>query len=253
MMNNMNHIRNALLVSVALLLGACSATPELEADAVEPKLPMPAPPADPDEKGISYSNDPWEGFNRRSYYFNAKADEYVILPIVNGYQWITPDIVETGVSNFFSNLGELTTFMNSVLQLKGERSATTAFRFVTNTTIGLLGVWDPATKMGVYKEREDFGQTLGHWGVGAGPYFVIPLLGPSSARDASGLLVDTLVFNAIISELDMKSEEELALTLMRAIDTRKNIPFRYYGSGSAFEYELMRFLYFNAREIAVKR
>ena len=78
-------------------------------------------------------------------------------------------------------------------------------------------------------------------------------LGPSSARDGSGLIVDSLVYNAVIDQLDMKWEEELALSLLRAIDTRKNIPFRYYGSGSAFEYEMIRYLYFNAREIAVER
>ncbi|GAA5216282.1 VacJ family lipoprotein [Corallincola platygyrae] len=249
-MMTFKQFRNVSLAALALLLGACSATPELEADAIEPVLPLPENRAD---NGISNNNDPWEGFNRRAYYFNAKADEYVILPVVNGYQWITPELVQDGVTNFFSNLGEITTFMNSVLQLKGERAMTTAFRFATNTTIGLLGVWDPATKMGVYKEREDFGQTLGHWGVNSGPYLVIPLLGPSSARDGFGTLVDTLVYNAVISELGMKEEEELALALLRAIDTRKNIPFRYYGSGSAFEYEMIRFLYFRAREIAVQR
>ncbi|NRP95302.1 putative phospholipid-binding lipoprotein MlaA precursor [Marinobacterium sp. xm-g-59] len=249
-MMTLKQFRNLSLATLALLLGACSATPELEADAIEPVLPMPENLA---ENGISKNNDPWEGFNRRSYYFNAKADQYVILPVVSGYQWITPELVQDGVTNFFSNLGEITTFMNSVLQFKGERAMTTAFRFATNTTIGLLGVWDPATKMGVYKEKEDFGQTLGYWGVNSGPYLVIPLLGPSSARDGFGTLVDTLVYNALISELDMKTEEELALSLLRAIDARKNVPFRYYGSGSAFEYEMIRFLYFRAREIAVQR
>jgi phospholipid-binding lipoprotein MlaA len=249
-------MRNITLAVLALLLGACSATPELEADAVEPIRPVPPVIEDPDypnADGISYSNDPWEGFNRRSYYFNAKADEYVLLPIVNGYRWITPDIVEQGVTNFFSNLSEINTFFNSVLQLKGERAVSTAFRFATNTTIGVLGIWDPATKMGLHKEKEDFGQTLGYWGVDAGPYLVIPLLGPSGARDGAGLVVDTLVYNAVIDQFGLKSEEELALSLLRTIDTRKNVPFRYYGSGSAFEYEMVRYLYRNAREIAVER
>ncbi|WP_354624646.1 MlaA family lipoprotein [Psychromonas sp. MME2] len=107
--------------------------------------------------------------------------------------------------------------------------------------------------MGMYKEKEDFGQTLGHWGVGSGPYVVLPLLGPSSVRDASGIVVDSFVTSAAIDQLDMKWEEVLALNLLRAIDTRKNIAFRYYGSGSAFEYELIRFLYLRKREIEVKR
>lgn len=244
------HIHKILFFFIVITLGACSSKPVLEADAVEPEKAL---PENMPSNGIAKNNDPWEGFNRRSYYFNAKADQYVILPVVNGYQWITPDIMQDGVTNFFSNLGEINTFFNSVLQFKGERALITTGRFITNTTVGVLGLWDPATHLGMYKEKEDFGQTLGHWGVGSGPYFVIPLLGPSSVRDGTGIVVDSLVTSAVIDQLGMKWQEELALNVLKAIDTRKNVAFRYYGSGSAFEYELIRFLYFRKREIEVQR
>lgn len=252
-MKQLIYVRNLMLAAAVTLLTACSATPDLGPDAKEPRLEH-ADTSQMDPRGIGYvDNDPWEGFNRRMYYFNAKADEYVMLPVVSGYEYITPEFMQTGVNNFFSNLGEIGTFLNSVLQLKGERAVTTAFRFVTNSTIGIFGLFDPATSMGVYKEREDFGQTLGYWGVGDGPYLVLPLLGPSSVRDGFGLLVDTMVYNELVDEMGLKSEEELAMMLIRSINARKQIPFRYYATGSAFEYELIRFLYFRARNLQIQR
>ena len=131
------------------------------------------------------------------YYFNAKADEYVLLPVVSGYKAITPDPVERGVSNFFSNLGELPTLANALLQLKFEVALTTFSRFTLNSTIGLAGLFDVASSMGIPEQNEDFGQTLGYWGVGSGPYLVLPLLGPSSMRDAAGLGLDTLAIQRI--------------------------------------------------------
>ena len=159
-MTNTFQLHYLLFAAIALMLCACSSIPNIEADAVEPRLPIPENIPD---NGIAKNNDPWEGFNRRVYYFNAKADQYLILPVVNGYQWLTPDIVQDGISNFFSNLGEINTLFNSLLQLKGERALLTVGRFVTNTTVGVLGLWDPAKHMGMYKEKEDFGQTLGYW------------------------------------------------------------------------------------------
>ncbi|MBD1390445.1 VacJ family lipoprotein [Neiella sp. HB171785] len=252
-MKQLYFVRNLMLAAGVALLTACSATPDLEADAEEPRIPLPDT-SEMDPRGIGYvDNDPLEGFNRRMYYFNAKADEYVLLPVVRGYEYVTPEVMQTGVNNFFTNLGEINTFMNSVLQLKGERAITTAFRFVTNSTIGILGLFDPATAMGVYREKEDFGQTLGYWGVGDGPYIVLPLLGPSSARDGFGLLVDSLVYNEVVDEMGLKTNEELAMMIIRSINARKQIPFRYYATGSAFEYELIRFLYFRARDIQIQR
>ncbi|WP_354624647.1 MlaA family lipoprotein [Psychromonas sp. MME2] len=121
-MTHKSYIHNIIFFFAALILTACSSTPVLEKDAVEPTVSL---PKDIPDNGISKNNNPWEGFNRHMYYFNAKADQYVILPVVNGYQWVTPEIVQDGVTNFFSNLGEINTFFNSVLQLKGERALVT--------------------------------------------------------------------------------------------------------------------------------
>jgi phospholipid-binding lipoprotein MlaA len=230
---------------------ACSAVPKLEQNAVAPKVQL---PANHQELGLmSAYSDPWEGFNRRMYYFNAKADQYVLLPVVAGYKKVTPDFIETGISNFFNNLGEIPTFINSILQLKIPVAGETLGRFVLNSTFGLAGLFDVATPVGLVEQNEDFGQTLGYWGVDAGPYLVLPLLGPSSLRDATGLVFDSLAYQQAIDELGMKADEELFLSLLKSIDARASLPFRYYASGSAFEYENLRLLYLKYREIQIAR
>lgn len=237
-------------ILLSCLLMACSAVPKLEKDAVSPKVPL------PNEQDLGLMNayaDPWEGFNRRMYYFNAKADKYVLLPVVAGYKKVTPDFIETGISNFFNNLGEIPTFINSLLQLKIAVAGETFGRFALNSTVGLAGLFDVATPAGLVEQNEDFGQTLGYWGVDTGPYLVLPLLGPSSLRDATGLVFDSLAYQQAVDELGMKADEELFLSLLQSIDARASLPFRYYASGSAFEYENLRLLYMKYREIQIAR
>ena len=245
-----NQYAKAMCILLSCGLMACSAVPELEQDAVTPKVELPSD----NELGLmSAYADPWEGFNRRMYYFNAKADQYVLLPVVSGYKKVTPDFVETGINNFFNNLGEIPTFINSLLQLKISVAGETLGRFALNSTIGLAGVFDAATPIGLVEQNEDFGQTLGYWGVNSGPYLVLPLLGPSSLRDATGLVFDSLAYQQAIDELGMKADEELFLSLLQSIDARASLPFRYYSSGSAFEYENLRLLYMKYREIQIAR
>ena len=124
--------------------------------------------------------DPWEPFNRRMYYFNAKLDKYILLPTVRVYQAVTPAPVEKGVHNFFRNLREIKTFSNSVLQGETKKSLITFNRFAINSTFGVFGLFDVATKVGLRRQREDFGLTLANYGVKEGPYLVLPLFGPSS-------------------------------------------------------------------------
>lgn len=245
------NLKRSLSICLALLLVACSSKPQLEPDAVEPTVAM---PEKVDEVSLvgAYS-DPWEGFNRRMYYFNAKADEYVLLPVATGYKAITPDFVESGISNFFSNLGEIPTFINSVLQFKGKVALETLGRFAVNSTIGLAGLIDVATPIGLEEQNEDFGQTLGYWGMGPGPYVVLPFLGPSSLRDTVGSVVDMAAYQGAIDELGMKDDEELFLSFLRSVDARANLPFRYYASGSAFEYEKIKLLYMKYRELQIAR
>ena len=167
--------------------------------------------------------------------------------------------MQTGVSNFFRNIGELFNFTNSLFQLKGKAALNTTGRFAINSTIGIAGLFDWATPMGIDRENEDFGQTLGHYGVGSGPFLVLPLFGPSNVRDTSGLAVDTatrmLVMAAIDPYRNCSSENELAiqasLFALEAIDKRHRESFRYYQTGSPFEYTLVRFLYDEMRKIQI--
>jgi len=201
--------------------------------------------------------DPWEPMNRGIYNFNARFDRAIFLPTVRGYRALTPDIVEQGVSNFFSNLGEVSNLVNNLLQLQMKSSAITLWRFVVNSTVGVGGLWDPAAKFGAYEQQEDFGQTLGYWGVGSGPYVVLPFFGPSSLRDATGLGIDYAVDNNIdqlgINDDANKDDIRIGLALLLAVDTRKNTGFRYYETGSPFEYELVRFAHRQLRDIAIEK
>jgi len=136
-------------------------------------------------------SDPYEGFNRVIYGFNSSLDRFLVKPIAQGYHYVTPNSVETGVGNFFSNLGEIRNLANSGLQGKGNKTLLHSGRFLVNSTIGLLGFIDTAHYVGLKKtEGEDFGQTLGAWGVGSGPYIVLPFFGPSNIRDGIALPVD---------------------------------------------------------------
>jgi len=134
--------------------------------------------------------DPFEPINRGIYKFNDHADHLIIRPAAELYRGMVPEIVRTGVSNFFSNVNDVVIALNNLLQGKITESAMDVARIVLNTTIGLLGVIDVATEMGAEKHNEDFGQTLGRWGFASGPYLVLPFIGPSSVRDGIGLLGD---------------------------------------------------------------
>ncbi len=194
--------------------------------------------------------DPWEPFNRRVYYFNAKFDEYIFIPVVNTYRFVTPNALEKGIHNFFGNLSEIKTFINSSLQLKGKKSLVTFNRFAINSTIGVFGIFDVASHVGLQKYKEDFGQTLAYYGVSPGPYLVLPIFGPSTLRDATGLGIDTIAqsYADPLKAADA-SRNDPELVAANAVDNRSNVSFRYYSTGTPFEYEYLRFLYVKLREI----
>ncbi|VGO22628.1 MlaA family lipoprotein [Pontiella sulfatireligans] len=228
-----------------------------------PEVPAKRPVSEYVKADVEYKidvYDPWEGFNRRMYRFNYGFDKYFFLPVVKTYEFILPKPVEKGVSNFFGNLGEVNTCANCLLQAKGGKAGKTAGRFVINSTVGILGLFDVATKMGIHGQDEDFGQTLGVWGVGNGPYLVLPVLGPSCVRDTGGIVVDgvghSLLVNGLIGTLGMTDNEErnlsLGLSALRAVDKRHQIGFRYYETGSPFEYEMVRMLITEKRIIQVE-
>lgn len=135
-------------------------------------------------------HDPLEPFNRGVYQFNDTVDRAVVKPVATVYRDVLPSPIRTGVSNFFYNLQDAWSIVNNALQLKPEQTGNSFFRFGVNTVFGLGGVLDIATEMRIERSTEDFGQTLGRWGVGTGPYLVLPLLGPSTVRDAAALPVD---------------------------------------------------------------
>ena len=142
-------------------------------------------------KDKAVNPDPWESFNRKVFVFNDTVDHYFMKPVAKGYEYVTPQFVENGVHHMFSNLGEVGNFLNSLLQAKFKNTAVTGGRFLVNSTIGLLGFFDVASKMGMQPHEEDFGQTLGYWGVRPGPYLVVPFLGPKTVRDGFGTIADT--------------------------------------------------------------
>lgn len=205
-----------------------------------------------DLKDTSHFNiyDPLEPLNRRIYYFNYYADTYVLQPVTNTYRFVTPKIVRTGVKNFFANFQDVYTLLNSILQLKVEKSMLTLARVSVNSTVGLAGLIDVATMLDFPKTYEDFGLTLAHYGIGKGPYLVLPLLGPSNLRDTTGLVVGSVgmakldIYHPI--DLDIYTPE---ITTLRGVNTRNEVNFKYYDSGSPFEYEYIRFFYSKYRDV----
>jgi len=135
--------------------------------------------------------DPWERFNRSVFIFNDKLDRAFAKPVARGYVKITPRVIRTGVSNFFSNIDTVPTIINDALQGKFRQVGHDTARFLLNSTLGLGGLFDPASAAGLEYNEEDLGQTLGKWGVKAGPYLMLPVLGPSSVRDAFARAADT--------------------------------------------------------------
>ena len=140
--------------------------------------------------GASDPRDPWEPLNRTTFEFNEQADRAILKPLAEGYVKVVPGVAREGIHNFFENVADVATGLNNILQGKPGDGVSDLGRVVVNSTLGIFGLWDVATPMGLEKHSEDFGQTLGVWGLQPGPYFVIPLLGPSTARDAPARWVD---------------------------------------------------------------
>ena len=169
-------------------------------------------------------HDPLEPMNRAIFGFNEVVDDNVLEPIAKTYKYITPDPIEAGVSNFFSNLGEINTIANDVFQFKFKQAGFDFARLAINSTIGMFGIFDVATHVGLKKNKEDFGQTLAYWGIGQGPYIVLPFFGPSTFRDAPGLAMDSSV-NRNISPIytELHHEERDMFSIVEVVDIRSNL------------------------------
>ena len=166
-------------------------------------------------------DDPYESFNRSMFSFNESADKYAFKPVAQGYDFIMPDIASKGVSNFFNNIDDIVVFFNQLLQFKMTEAVATSARFVFNTTFGIFGLIDVATDMDLPKQNEDFGQTLAVWGVGSGPYIVLPLIGPSTIRDTAGLAVDWTYFDPIFKRQTL--QQSLITLTIKYIDVRAGL------------------------------
>jgi phospholipid-binding lipoprotein MlaA len=248
-----------LLTALAFMAG-CGTAPVRK----EPEIPAKRTVGENVKPDLTYAidaYDPWEGLNRRIYNFNAIFDNYVFLPVVQAYEFVLPVFVQKGITNFFKNLTEITNLTNSLLQFKFEKAVNTFGRILINTTVGVGGLIDVATHNDrIQREDEDFGQTLGFYGLGPGPYLVLPILGPSNLRDTGGLVVDAVVYSMMVSQLiaelgmDDTPENVLnySLTGIYAIDKRHTEPFRYFKTGSPFEYDLIRKLYLIKRQFQIE-
>jgi len=167
------------IVCLAWLAAACSTNPVvLNPPPNEAKFEYERVVAYDVDLGIDAVYDPWEGFNRRMYRFNAGADRWVLMPMVRGYRFVFPTAVRQGVSNVFDTIFGIRTFANQILQGRPVRATQTVGRVGVNLTLGVVGLFDVASRFGMPYHVEDFGQTMGVWGVGAGPYLVLPLAGP---------------------------------------------------------------------------
>jgi phospholipid-binding lipoprotein MlaA len=200
-------------------------------------------------------DDPWEGFNQTMYRFNFNFDKYIFLPLVSTYEFVTPTFLQNRVSYFYSNLGEIRNLTNSLFQLKGTESVATLGRFVMNSTVGLGGLFDPATSIGLERHAQDFGKTLGYWGADSGPYLVLPIFGPSSVRDTGGQIVDSIIYYGIYVTVDPFGNTgnsfayDSGVTALGTVNARHQLSFRYFESGYPFEYQMVRFFYHEKREI----
>jgi phospholipid-binding lipoprotein MlaA len=209
----------------------------------EPLVPLTA-----EDVPSMYTYDPWERLNRFTYRFNARFDEAIFLPVTNGYRRV-PGPIQSGVHNFFSNLTEIDSFANYILQARFTSSGKSLGRFVINSTIGIGGLFDVAKHMKLPSAPTGFSETLSTWGAHPGPYLVMPILGPSTVRDGVGYLGDYALDYGVNPFNIYRGYASYGLGTLNAIDTRSNVGFRYYATGSPFEYEVIRFLYVRKRLI----
>ncbi len=192
-----------VFIMLILFLSGCANNKTLETDA----------------ESVEISEiDPYEGFNRKMFVFNDVLDTYVGDPISDAYLWITPQFVQTGVSNFFSNLNGINVFINAFMQGKGKQGAEDTGRFLINSTFGMFGLFDVATDIGLEKHEEDFAQTLAVWGVPQGPYLVLPVLGPLTTRGIPGGIFDAVANPATYVGMPIQF-----LQILQVVNTRANV------------------------------
>ena len=208
-------------------------------------------------------NDSMEPFNRRMYALNTQFDRKIAYPASRIYAAAVPKPVRKGISNFYNNFKEIPTFVNSVLQLKPGKAANALGRFVVNSTAGLLGVTDVAKNIGLKSDPETMGDTLGHYGIGTGSFLVLPVLGPSTVRDAVGSAADAAMEGAARGVVDKKLFFDTGIfdktvygftrPVVTGLNARSMLSIKYGDLNSPFEYDLVKALYYNYRKIQVMK
>jgi phospholipid-binding lipoprotein MlaA len=240
---------NAAAAANAAAFGNAVASESASAATQEARdAPDAPPPLTPADAPPMYTYDPWERLNRFTYRFNARFDEAISLPVTNVYRR-APRPIQSGVHNFFDNLREIASVVNYALQWRLKYGLRSLERLTINSTIGIAGLFDVATKLKLPGSPTGFSATLATWGMHPGPYLVIPLLGPSTLRDGVGDLADYGVGYVINVAGLFRGTVSWALLFVNGIDQRANVNFRYYSGGSPFEYETIRFLYVRRRLI----
>jgi phospholipid-binding lipoprotein MlaA len=214
--------------------------PQAVAQSVQEPAPEGSAPVDP--------RDPYEDWNRDVFSFNETVDRWVLRPVAQTYRTFMPDFADRAITNFFNNLQEVRNFTNSVLQLKGESAVVAAGRFTYNTVFGLGGLIDVATAFDLPERPEDFGQTLGYWGMGSGPYLMFPFLGPSNPRDFTGLATDSFALPSLWD--DVESPDVYYARTLQVVDKRADlIPAEGFISGD--RYIFVRNAYLQRREFLI--
>ena len=204
------HFKHSLFIAIALLFSSSIAlSDDFE---VEQQLQQ--------DQALIY--DPYESFNRRMFAFNDAVDEYIATPAARFYRFVTPSIVDKSITNFFNNLNDAETFLNSLLQAKFHNATVALTRVIFNSTFGLGGLFDVSTSFGLEVSDEDFGQTLGYWGYEESAYLVLPLLGPSTFRDFGGTAFDYFV-DPVDYAVEFTTEESMALKALDLLDTRADL------------------------------
>jgi phospholipid-binding lipoprotein MlaA len=188
-------VAGAVLIALALAVSGCATT----------------------GKSPGQRLDPWENWNRKVFGFNEALDENVLKPVATAYKNVVPQFVRSSIGNVFGNIGDAWSAVNNVLQLKFEPALRDTVRFTTNSIFGFGGILDIATEMGIDHQYEDFGQTLGHWGVGAGAYIVWPVLGPSTVRESFAMPLDRLATPALVFA---DGNSKTGITLLQMVNTR---------------------------------
>lgn len=206
----------------------------------------------PLQVNAEHPDDPWEEWNREVFEFNETLDKYAAKPVAQAYKNVTPQVVDDAVTNVFSNMGDPINALNALLQGKFLQALSDTGRFIVNSTVGILGIFDVATSLGLEKHNEDFGQTLAVWGVESGPYLYLPVLGPSTLRDTSGLAVDLYGF----TDLDPLAQgvdnppTYYSTAMTKYVDIRADL-LAVEGLVIGDKYSFLRTIYFQRRHFLI--